>query len=124
MTVPGRPVVVCLCGSLKFLSAFADANLAETLAGRIVLSVGCITHTDEELGVTPDQKIKLDWLHRRKIDLCDEVLVLNVGGYMGESTRNEAAYAILHCKRVRWLEPEKIDDEIIADLSNRGAQWQ
>lgn len=54
--------------------------------------------------ITPDQKEALDELHKRKIDLCDEVLVLNVGGYVGDSTRSEVEYAESIKKTVRWLE--------------------
>jgi cell division protein FtsB len=61
-------------------------------------------HAGEDIGCTPAQKLALDELHKRKIDLADEVLVLNVGGYVGESTRSEIAYAKRTGKPVRWLE--------------------
>lgn len=99
-----RPIIVCLCGSTRFMPAFQEANLRETLAGRIVLSIGCDTKSDAMLGLEPDVKGKLDELHKRKIDLCDEILVLNVGGYVGSSTASEIAYAVQHGKYVRWLE--------------------
>ncbi len=86
------------------MQAFQDANLRETLAGRIVLSIGCDTKSDAMLDLEPDVKVKLDELHKRKIDLCDEILVLNVGGYVGVSTKSEIAYAKAHGKRIRWLE--------------------
>jgi hypothetical protein len=104
------PTIVCLCGSTRFYDAFQHANYAETLAGRIVLSVGFYPHSAAQahgagVGITPDQKIMLDELHKRKIDLADEILVLNVNGYVGDSTRSEIAYAVAAGKRVRWLEP-------------------
>lgn len=103
-----RPTVVCLCGSTRFMEAFRAANLRETLAGRIVLSIGCDTKSDSDLmalgELTPAAKAKLDDLHKRKIDLADEVLVLNVGGYVGTSTRSEIEYAERHHKPIRWLE--------------------
>jgi len=104
-----RPKVVCLCGSTRFYSAFQEANYRETMAGRIVLSVGFYPHATpeahgEEIGITPEQKAVLDELHLRKIDLADEVLVLNVGGYIGDSTRREVEYARTTGKPVRWLE--------------------
>jgi len=99
------PRIVCLCGSTRFWKAFQEASLRETLAGRIVLSVGCATMSDEECGITPEQKTALDELHLRKIELADEVLVLNVGGYIGESTGNELAYALALKKPIRTLEP-------------------
>ena len=99
-----RPVIVCLCGSTRFSQAFQRANLQETLTGKIVLSIGCDFKSDEALGLPPDMKQRLDELHLRKIDLADEILVLNVGGYIGQSTRREIAYARQHGKQVRWLE--------------------
>lgn len=129
-----KPVVVCLCGSTRFKDAFAAAAREETLAGRIVLSVGLFGHTDPALAaacpacrgcgttaagaVCPfcqgdktvfDQaspvKAMLDELHLRKIDLADEVLVVSECGYVGESTSREVAYAAEAGKKVRWLEP-------------------
>lgn len=106
----GRPVpprVICLCGSTRFADTFVRAQLDETLAGHIVLTIGCPTQSDERLKtiVTEAVKIKLDELHKRKIDLADEVLVLNVGGYVGDSTRSEIAYACALGRPVRYLEP-------------------
>lgn len=107
-----RPVITCLCGSTRFWREFQAASLRETLAGKIVLSIGAASGTDDEhFGNLPREdydrvKAMLDTLHLRKIDLCDEVLILNKDGYLGESTRRELAYALEHGKRVRWLEPE------------------
>jgi hypothetical protein len=104
-----RPRIVCLCGSTRFHEAFMRANYEETMAGRIVLSVGFFMHRPdtahgEALGCTPEQKVALDVLHKQKIDLADEVLILNVGGYVGESTRSELEHARAQGKPVRWLE--------------------
>lgn len=99
-----RPRVVCLCGSTRFKDAFDNANLQETMAGKIVLSVGCITSSNVGLSIALAQKAALDELHKRKIDMADEILVLNVNGYIGESTRSEIAYANANSKPVRWLE--------------------
>lgn len=101
-----KPVVVCLCGSTRFKDAFDEANYQETMAGRIVLSVGFFVHSKhgESIGCTPEQKVALDELHKRKIDLADEILVLNVGGYVGESTRSEIVYAMAHKKIIKYLE--------------------
>lgn len=98
----GFPRIVVLCGSTRFGVAFRQANLALTLAGKIVLSIGCDTRSDADLaavtalGQDPDAvKAALDDLHRRKIDLADEVLVVSDEelGYFGESTAGEIAYA-------------------------------
>lgn len=105
------PEIVCLCGSTRFYDAFQRANYYETMRGKIVLSVGHYPHSPEtahgeSVGCTPEQKIALDILHKRKIDLADEVLVLNVGGYIGSSTRSEIEYAEAHGKPIRYLEPD------------------
>jgi hypothetical protein len=97
------PKVVCLCGSTRFKSAFEEANRRETLAGRIILSVGVFGHCESE-PLRPDVKMELDELHLKKIDFADEILVINVNGYIGESTRREIAYAQAHGKDVRYLE--------------------
>lgn len=104
-----KPRIVCLCGSTRFYEQWQEANYSETMAGKIVLSVGFYPHAAEfahaaHVGVTPEQKVALDELHLRKIDLADEILVLNVGGYVGESTGREIAYAQQTGKQVRWLE--------------------
>ncbi|GHO91528.1 hypothetical protein KSF_015760 [Reticulibacter mediterranei] len=99
------PTIVCLCGSTRFSQAFQEANLRETLAGRIVLSIGCDTKSDHDLTLGPVDKDKLDLLHFFKIDLAHEILVLNVGGYVGASTQREIAYAKHMGKKIRWLEP-------------------
>jgi hypothetical protein len=103
------PNIVCLCGSTKFHQEFQRANYEETMAGNIVLTVGFFMHSaeaahGEEWACTPEQKVGLDQLHLRKIDLCDEIFVINVDGYVGESTMSEMAYAILRRKGIRWLE--------------------
>jgi len=107
---PKKPIVVCLCGSTRFGEAFHAANLRETLAGKIVLSIGVDFKSDADLlaagMLTQADKARLDELHLRKIDLCDEVLVLNLNGYIGESTRRELAYARAHGKGIRFLEEE------------------
>jgi hypothetical protein len=98
------PRIVCFCGSTRFKDAWLNANRDETLSGKIVLSVGLLGH-QEGLDMNGPVKVALDQLHLRKIDLADEVLVLNCGGYIGESTRREIAYAQAHGKPVRYLEP-------------------
>ena len=99
-----KPIIVCLCGSTRFIETFAKVNLELTLAGKIVLSVGAVAHSDSQLGLSDEIKAKLDELHKRKIDLCDEVLVLNVGGYIGSSTRSEIEYATKMGRPITYLE--------------------
>lgn len=102
-----RPPIVCLCGSTRFFDAFRQVNLNLTLAGEIVLSIGCDTKSDADLGIVAGDlapaKIALDELHKRKIDLADYVLVVSdETGYFGESTASEIAYAVKHGKPVRF----------------------
>lgn len=109
------PRVVCLCGSPRFPDAFRRAQQEETAAGRIVLSGGVQSArsqraTDIEAGsVEPGatRGTELDPIQRRKLDLADEVLVLNVGGYLEDATLSEIAYARAQGKRLRWLEPSR-----------------
>jgi hypothetical protein len=105
----GSPPLVCLCGSTRFYDEFQQANYDLTMRGEVVLSVGFYPHAKaqpghgEGVGHDSADKVRLDELHKRKIDLADYVLVLNVGGYIGESTRSEIAYARAHGKPVRYL---------------------
>lgn len=92
------PKVVCLCGSTRFLEAEREAYWAETLHGNIVLS-----HSGKRTADKPTGGF-LDRLHLRKIDLANEVLVLNIDGYIGESTAREITYAEEHGKPIRYLE--------------------
>ena len=105
MSRPRRPEIVVLCGSTRFSEAWAKARYDLTLEGKIVLTIGCDTKSDEGLGITVEQKVALDELHKRKIDLADSVLVLNVGGYIGDSTRSEIEYAEWWEKPIDYLEP-------------------
>ncbi len=103
------PDIVCLCGSTRFYEQFQRSNYELTMRGKIVLSIGFYMHRSgdahgESVGCTSEQKLALDELHKRKIDLADEVLVLNVGGYIGESTRSEIEYAKSKGKCVSYLE--------------------
>ena len=92
--------------------------MLETLAGRIVLSVGVDMRTSAAIAALSGadlEKIKvgLDVLHRQKITLADEILVLNVGGYVGDSTRSEVEFARGLGKGIRWLEAVAADGENI-----------
>ena len=99
-----KPKIVCLCGSTRLQTEFEEAQRDETLAGRIVLSVGFFTFYSWLL--KDEVKQRLDELHLRKIDLCDEVLVINARGYIGESTSKEIQYALSHGKPIRLRYPE------------------
>lgn len=101
-----RPEVVVLCGSTRFMDAFHTANRELSLVGKIVLTVELVTYdgaTDPQRA-DPEQKLRLDELHLHKIELADTVFVLNVGGYIGDSTREEIAYAESLDKPIAYLE--------------------
>lgn len=102
----GRPQIVCMCGSTRFKQTWISENARLTGEGFIVLSVGLWGH-HERIEPSPEQKAKLDELHLRKIDRSDWVWVLDVGGYCGESTTREIAYAKDHGKPVRYLSAER-----------------
>lgn len=97
-----KPTIVCLCGSTRFKDAFVKLAREEALAGKIVLTVGLF---EEGLDMTDPVKQRLDELHLRKIDIADEVLILNIGGHIGESTKRELLYATQRGKKIRYLEP-------------------
>ncbi len=103
---PNFPEIVCLCGSTRFMETFFDEGWQLTLEGKIVLSVGVCKHANhhgaEVLG--PNVVEALDELHKRKIDLCNRVHVLNVDGYIGESTQSEIAYAKKIGRAITYLE--------------------
>ena len=107
----GNYKVITLCGSTRFKDAFMDAQKKLTLEGNIVISVGLFGHSGHSEvweGMSEDTltetKIMLDDMHKRKIDMADEIFVINVGGYIGSSTRSEIEYAHANGKSVRYLE--------------------
>ena len=107
----GKYKVITLCGSTRFKNEFMEAQKRLTLEGNIVISVGLFGHAgDKEVWEGMDEdtltqtKIMLDDMHKRKIDMADEIFVINVGGYIGDSTRSEIAYAMENGKVVRYLE--------------------
>lgn len=95
-------MIITLCGSTRFKDEFERLNKELTLAGHIVLSVGVFAHMGDE--ITDDQKIKLDALHKKKIDMSDAIFVINKFGYIGESTKSEIEYADKNNKVVFYME--------------------
>lgn len=96
--------IVCVCGSTRFKPEWEAVILRETLAGRVVLSVGGFTHHDG-INLTDGQKIELDLLHKHKIDIADEILVINQNDYIGESTLSEIRHAQMRGKPIRFHYP-------------------
>lgn len=103
--------VITLCGSTRFKNEFMEVQKQLTLEGNIVISVGLFGYSgDSEVWENMDEgtltktKEMLDDMHKRKIDMADEIFEINVGGYIGDSTRSEIDYAVKHGKKVRYLE--------------------
>ena len=96
--------VITLCGSTRFKEQFIEIQKKLTLEGNIVISVGAFGHCGDNEVWTDGKKAMLDRMHLAKIDLADEIFVINVNNYIGDSTRNEVEYAKSKGKRVRFLE--------------------
>ena len=100
----GRYKVITLCGSTRFKEQFFEAQKRLTLEGNIVISVGLFGHSGDDEVWTEGTKEMLDDMHKRKIDMADAIYVINVGGYIGSSTRSEIEYAKATGKEVMYLE--------------------
>ena len=99
--------VITLCGSTRFKEEFLEAQKRLTLEGNIVISVGLFGHSGDDVVWTEGVKDMLDRQHLAKIDLADEIFVINVGGYIGDSTRREIAYAEFKGKTIKYMENSK-----------------
>jgi hypothetical protein len=99
----GRYKVITLCGSTKFRDEFMAEQKRLTLEGNIVISVGLFGHSGDTEVWLEETKTMLDDMHKRKIDMADEIFVINVGGYIGESTKSEIEYARKTNKVVKYL---------------------
>jgi len=99
----GKYNVITLCGSTKFREEFMAEQKRLTLEGNIVISVGLFGHSGDTEVWLEETKTMLDDMHKRKIDMADEIFVINVGGYVGESTKSEIEYAIKTGKPVKYL---------------------
>ncbi len=100
----GKYPVITLCGSTRFKEQFLETQKRLTLAGNIAISVGLFGHSGDDEVWTEGIKEMLDDMHKRKIDMADSIFVINVGGYIGQSTRSEIDYALEHGKTVEYLE--------------------
>jgi len=103
IAMTGKYKVITLCGSTKFREEFLAEQKRLTLEGNIVISVGLFGHSGDTEVWLEETKIMLDDMHKRKIDMADEIFVINVGGYIGESTKNEIEYALNTGKAVKYL---------------------
>ena len=99
----GKYKVVTLCGSTRFKDDFIRAQKELTLQGCIVISVGLFGHSGDNEVWNDGVKEMLDDIHKRKIDMADEIYVINKDGYIGESTKSEIEYAKQHGKGIRYM---------------------
>lgn len=104
--VTNAPEIVCLVGSTKFKDEFIAENRRLSLEGKIVFSLGFFGHCEPEFDWTGGAKERLNALHLHKIDMCDRVHVINVGGYIGTGGADEIGYAQAHGKTVTYLEQQ------------------
>jgi len=103
-------MVITLCGSTRFKNEFLEVQKQLTLQGHIVLSVGLFGHADG-IELSSEDKIRLDNLHKQKIDMSDGIFVINVDNYIGESTYSEIDWAQRHNKTIWFLvEPPKEEE--------------
>ena len=100
----GKYKVITLCGSTRFKDEFLEAQKRLTLEWNIVISVGLFGHSWDNEVWSAGTKEMLDDMHKRKIDMADEIFVINKDGYIGSSTRSEIEYAKATGKAVRYLE--------------------
>lgn len=99
----GKYKVITLCGSTRFKEQFLEAQKQLTLEGNIVISVGLFGHSGDDEVWADGVKSMLDDMHKRKIDMADAIYVINPGGYIGESTRDEIEYARRNGKEIMFL---------------------
>ncbi|TFG42254.1 MAG: hypothetical protein E4H43_03430, partial [Bacteroidia bacterium] len=99
----GKYKIITLCGSTRFRDEFIAEQKRLTLEGNIVISVGLFGHSGDDEVWYEKTKVMLDDMHLRKIDLADEIYVINKNGYIGSSTRNEIEYASRTGKVVNYM---------------------
>lgn len=96
--------VVTLCGSTRFKEEFLKVQKELTLKGNIVISVGFFGQPSESEVWGKDTIYMLNDMHKRKIEMADEIYVINKGGYIGTSTKSEIQYAKSVGKGIKYLE--------------------
>jgi hypothetical protein len=111
-TAPGEFTVITLCGSMRFREEFERLDAELALAGHVVLTPTALEPSTE---ITAEQRARLGRIHLQRIAMADEVLVVNVGGYLGESTRREIEHARSRGIAVRFLEPHGSSDPVVSD---------
>ena len=94
--------VITLCGSIRFKNEFMKVQEELTLDGNIVFTPNFFNNLKGEINA--ETKKMLDEMHRQKIDMSNEIYVINFGGYIGESTKSEIEYAKANGKKISYLE--------------------
>ncbi len=102
-SITNKYKIITLCGSTKFKDEFMRVQEKLTLDGNIVLTPNFFNNIKKE-DIGERRKKMLDEMHKQKIDMSDEIYVINVGGYIGESTKNEIEYAKAEGKKIDYLE--------------------
>ena len=100
----GKYKVITLCGSTKFKDEFIREQKRLTLEGNIILTVGLFGHSGDNEVWNEGVKEMMDDMHKRRIDMSDEIFVINKNGYIGSSTKSEIEYAIKTGKKVNYME--------------------
>lgn len=104
----GKYKVITLCGSARFENDFLREQKRLTLEGNIVISVGFFSNANNDEIFSDNTKLMLGDMHKRKIDMADEIFVINKDGYIGSSTKSEIEYAINTGKKVNYMENIKV----------------
>ncbi len=104
--------IITLCGSTKFKKEFREVEAILALKGNVVLSLNFFEQSDN-ISLTKEQFSVLEKVHQRKLDMCDEVYIIDVNNYIGESTKNEIKYATEQNKPIRYYTKEQLNLSII-----------
>lgn len=102
MIVKDKYNIITLCGSIKFKTEFMKIQEELTLKGNIVFTPNFFSGMNNEIKL--EVKEMLDEMHRQKIDMSDEIYVINYKGYIGKSTQAEIQYAKTKGKKISYLE--------------------
>lgn len=94
--------IITICGSSKFKEEILRIDAKLSLEGNIVISLGCFGHADE-LNLTRKQEAILERVHQEKMNMSDEIFVVNKDGYIGEHTERDIEYAKSRGLKIRYL---------------------
>ena len=118
-----RYKVITLCGSTKFKDAFLETQKRLTLDGNIVISIGLFGHSGDEEVWLEKTKEMLDDMHKQKIDMADEIFVIDVNGYIGDSTRTEIEYAKSNGKIIRFYSDDSAYYDEVGGFHDGAVGW-